>query len=129
MKEFAITENHLFLKVYKSKKKVVGRYAVVYTLPDLKSKKLKKENPRKEFINRIGFAVSKKLGGAVERNRAKRVMRAAFRAATADRPLRGGNLIVISPRFSILGAKSTDLCPELCSAFEALGLYAKTDKE
>lgn len=129
MKEIAITENHLFTKVYKSKKKVVGKYVVVYILNDLKAKKLKRENPEKKFVNRIGFTVSKKLGGAVQRNRAKRVMRAAFRAAKAEGKLRGGNLIVISPRFAILGAKSTDVSPEIRAAFSSLGLYEATRAE
>ena len=120
MKEIAIKENHLYGKTYKSGKRFVGRYVAVYTLRDLKAKKLRAANPEKEFVNRLGISVSKKVGGAVVRNRAKRVIRAAYRDHK-DGLLRG-NLIVISARGAIVGVKSTEVRRELGIAFQKLGL-------
>ena len=120
MKETAITENHLYNKTYTRGKKFVGRYVAVYVLKDLAARRLKAANPQKEYINRLGITVTKKLGGAVCRNRAKRVIRAAYREASAD--IRRGFLIVISARGAIIGKKSTDVARELKKAFAELGM-------
>ena len=74
MKNIASTENHLYKKAYAGGKKAGGKLTVVYVLKDKKAYVLKKANPQKEYINRIGITVSKKIGGAVQRNRAKRVV-------------------------------------------------------
>ena len=121
MKEIAIKENHLYGKTYKSGKRFVGKYVAVYALRDLKAKRLRAANPEKEFVNRLGLSVSKKIGGAVVRNRAKRVIRAAY-GDVRDRLLRG-NLIVISARGAIVGVKSTQVSRELETAFQKLGLF------
>ncbi|MBO7249648.1 MAG: ribonuclease P protein component [Clostridia bacterium] len=120
MKETAITENHLYNKTYTRGKKFVGRYVAVYVLKDLAARRLKAANPQKEYINRLGITVTKKLGGAVCRNRAKRVIRAAYREASAD--IKRGFLIVISARGAIIGKKSTDVARELKKAFAELGM-------
>ena len=52
MKYRAITENHLYNKAYRKGKKVAARNVVVYVLPDRHAWRLKKENPKKEKINR-----------------------------------------------------------------------------
>ncbi|MBQ3791773.1 MAG: ribonuclease P protein component, partial [Clostridia bacterium] len=49
-------------------------------------------------VNRLGISASKKIGGAVERNRAKRVIREAYRQIDAEKTLKKGWLIVISAR-------------------------------
>ena len=120
MKEIAIKENHLYGKTYKSGKRFVGKYVAVYTLRDLKAKQLRAANPQKEFVNRVGLSVSKKIGGAVERNRAKRIIRAAYRELREG--LKRGNLIVISARGAIVGAKSPQITRELEAAFRNLEL-------
>ena len=122
MKEIAIKENHLYGKTYKSGKRFVGKTVAVYVLRDLKAKKLRAANPEKKFINRLGISVSKKVGGAVVRNRAKRIIRAAYRTVSGE--LACGNLIVISARGAIVGQKSTDVCRELEIAFRKLGLLS-----
>ena len=121
MKNLAIKEHHLYNKAYKKGRSYVGKLVTVYVLRDLTAEKLKKANPEKKYVNRIGLAVSKKLGGAVARNRAKRLIRAGFDVAKAN--LRGGNLIVIGARVAILGKKSTQVAEELCEAFNVLKLY------
>lgn len=120
MKNVAIKEHHLYDKTFRRGKRSVGKYVAVYILRDLKAEKLKKAHPQKIYVNRLGLSVSKKLGGAVERNRAKRVIRAAYDSVKSE--LKTGNLIVISPRSAIASAKSTDVTRELRNAFGELGL-------
>ena len=126
MKEIAIKENHLYGKTYKSGKRFVGRTVAVYVLRDLKAKQLRAANPEKKFVNRLGISVSKKVGGAVVRNRSKRIIRAAYRELR-DR-IACGNLIVISARGAIVGKKSTDVSRELETAFGKLGLLSPETK-
>ncbi len=121
MKNLAIKEHHLYNKAYKKGRSYVGRLVTVYVLRDFTAEKLKKANPEKKYVNRVGLSVSKKLGGAVARNRAKRLIRAGFDAVKPS--LRGGNLIVIGARVAILGKKSTQVAEELREAFKVLGLY------
>ena len=122
MKNVAIKEHHLYDKTFRRGKRSVGKYVAVYILRDLKAEKLKNAHPQKIYVNRLGLSVSKKLGGAVERNRAKRVIRAAYDSVKAE--LKTGNLIVISPRSAIVSAKSTDVARELIRAFGELGLLS-----
>lgn len=56
--------------------------------------------PRKPGPPRLGIAATKKLGGAVERNRAKRVVREIFRQHSNPSDLD----IVVIPRRSLLTA-------------------------
>ena len=120
MKEIAIKENHLYNKTYTRGKRFVGRYVAVYVLRDLAAKRLKKANPMGEYVNRLGLSVSKKIGGAVVRNRSKRIIREAYRRYKSS--LKAGNLIVISARTAIVGKKSADIERELGKAFYELRL-------
>ena len=124
MKSIAIRENHLYNKTYRKGKSYVGKFVAVYVLRDLAAERLAKANPQKEKINRLGLSVSKKLGGAVARNRAKRVIRAAY--DTVKTELKTGNLIVISARVALLSKKSTDVARELRNAFSQLGMLSHT---
>ena len=127
MKNIAIREHHLYNKAFSKGKRFVGKYIAVYVLRDLSAERLRREHPQKIYVNRLGLSVSKKLGGAVSRNRAKRLMRAGYDAVKSE--LRTGNLIVISPRVSILSAKSTDVANELAEGFAQLGLYNRRTGE
>ena len=122
MKNIAIKEHHLYNKTYNRGKSFVGKAVAVYVLRDLAAGKLKNAHPQKLYVNRVGLSVSKKLGGAVVRNRAKRIIRAAFDSVKKD--LKTGNLIVISARFGIKGKKSTDIENELRQAFLKLEMFA-----
>ncbi len=123
MKEFAIKENHLFVKAYQGGKRYVTDTVTVYVLKDLKAGRLRKENPQKEFLNRIGFTATTKLGHAVVRNRAKRVMRAAYRNIISDKPIKTGNLIVITARDKIREACSDQVQRDMNRAFNKLELF------
>ena len=122
MKPIAITENHLYKKAYLSGKKAGGRFAVIYVLKDKKAFVLKKQNPQKQYINRIGIAVSKKIGGAVERNRAKRVIRAAFAMAEKESEIKKGFLIVISAREAATRCTSAEVYAEMKKQLQRLGM-------
>ena len=123
MKEFAIKENHLFVKAYQGGKRYVTETVTVYVLKDLKAGRLRRENPNKEFLNRIGFTATTKLGHAVVRNRAKRVMRQAYREIISQRPIKTGNLIVISARDKIKEANTAAVKKDLSRAIGKLELY------
>lgn len=121
MKNIAIKENHLYNKAYKRGRSFVGKLVAVYILKDYGAKRIMEQNPQKQYLNRLGLAVSKKLGGAVTRNRAKRVIRAAYDSLKDE--LKTGNLIVISARFAILGKKSQDVEKELRIGFKELDAF------
>ena len=132
MKNIAIRENHLYNKTYRRGKNYVGKLVAVYVLKDYAANKIAKANPEKKYLNRVGISVSKKLGCAVVRNRAKRIVRAAY--DTVKNELKTGNLIVISVRTAATKKKSTDVALELRTAFESLQMLAdskntKTDNQ
>ena len=127
MKNIAIKENHLFVKSYRKGERYIGRCISVYILRDYAAKRLCKENPQKEIVNRLGIAVNKKVGGAVQRNRAKRIIRAAYDELKGD--LKRGYLIVISAREDINGKKSTDVSNELSTAFGKLGMLTSSSQK
>ncbi len=127
MKNIAIREHHLYNKAFAKGKRQVGKYVAVYVLRDLSAKRIMNAHPEKKYVNRLGLSVSKKLGGAVQRNRAKRVVRAAY--DTLKNELYTGNLIVISPRVAVLDAKSTQVAAELRYAFSQLGLLKQNESE
>ena len=125
MKNVAIRENHLYGKTYKKGKSYVGKLVAVYVLKDLAAARLAKANPEKKYINRIGLSVSKKLGGAVVRNRSKRIVRAAYDTLKSD--VKTGYLIVIGVRAAATKKKSTDVAVELRKAFTALDMLRESE--
>lgn len=122
MKFPAIKEHHLYNKAYRSGKHFFGKYICVYVLKDLHAGKLKKEHPQKIVVNRLGLSVSKKVGGAVRRNRAKRIIRAAY--ARHSEKLKKGFLIVVSAKPEIVGMTSRDIAKEMKYAFKKLEMFA-----
>jgi len=74
---------------------------------------------------RIGFTASKKVGGAVERNRAKRRLRAAA-AATLPLLAREGHDYVLIARTATLSRRFDELLRDLSKALTAA--HAAMDK-
>ena len=125
MKNVAVKENHLYNKAYAKGKRFFGRYVRVYILKDLKAKKIMLENPQKEYVNRLGISATKKTGGAVVRNRIKRIIREAYRAVDKDGLLYHGYLVIISAKPEAAEVKSTDIERELRYAFGKLDMIRK----
>lgn len=122
MKETAICENHLYSKAYRNGKRCDTLTVTVYILPDRHASLLARRHPQKIRINRLGITVSKKLGTAVERNRAKRVIRHGYREVAGTCELHVGYLIVIVARSAALVARSTDVAKDIHTAFDRLGM-------
>jgi len=123
MKFKAICENHLYSKAYAKGKRAVTSALAVYVLPDYKAKALAKAHPEKKTVNRIGLTTSTKLGGAVVRSRARRIMREGLRLLEKEKTLKVGFLIVIAARGRATSLKSTDIKKELDIAFTKLGMF------
>ena len=127
MKNVAVKENHLYNKAYTKGKRFFGRYVRVYVLKDLKAKKIMLANPEKEYLNRLGISVSKKNGGAVVRNRIKRIIREGYRAIERDDILYTGYLVIIAAKNEAADAKSTEVERELRYAFRKLDMIKKKE--
>ena len=121
MKYTTIKEHHLYDKAFRKGARWSGRYVSVFILRDYAAKRLMLANPQKKYYNRFGVSVSKKVGGAVQRSRVKRILRAGYRAVEPE--LKTGYLVVVSPRVGILEAKSTDIERELRRGFSKLEMF------
>lgn len=87
-----INSNKDFVTLYKKGKFVSGKNCVVY---------FRKNNKK---INRLGISTSKKIGNAVERSRARRVIRAAYCENEQNFPI--GYDIIITARQGTTQCKS-----------------------
>ena len=68
---------------------------------------------------RVGFTVSKALGGAVQRNRIRRRLREAVRLSGFSTGVAAD--VVINPKRSALAADFGDLQGEIVKAFQVIG--------
>jgi ribonuclease P protein component len=73
-----------FERVYRHGRSVANRHLVLYTFPNASA-----ERPR------LGLSVSRKVGGAVERNKVKRLLREVFSQAESEL-LMGQDLVVVA---------------------------------
>ncbi|MBQ3077621.1 MAG: ribonuclease P protein component [Clostridia bacterium] len=83
MQAIPLNRNNDFRRLYKRGRSLVDKNVVLYF-----------QRNRLGF-NRVGFTVGKKVGGAVQRNRAKRLMRESFRLIEPQLP-KGYDFVLVS---------------------------------
>ena len=91
-----LNDNKDFLALYKKGRYAASKYSVIYVRPNGRP------------FNRLGITAGKKVGNAVCRNRAKRLIRLAYRNAEVSLPV--GMDIVIVARSAICSIKSQEYC-------------------
>jgi ribonuclease P protein component len=82
-----------FQQVYERGARIRGRFSTLFLLPN------------KLSIGRLGIAATRKLGGAVQRNRAKRLIREVFRRNNRA----AGFDVVVVPKRELLDASLSTL--------------------
>jgi ribonuclease P protein component len=73
-----------FERVYRHGRSAANRHLVLYAFPNVATREA-----------RLGLSVSRKVGGAVERNRVKRLLREAFTRASGGR-IEGQDVVVVA---------------------------------
>ena len=91
-----LNDNKDFLTLYKKGRYAASKYSVIYVRPNGRP------------FNRLGITAGKKVGNAVCRNRAKRLIRLAYRNAEVSLPV--GMDIVIVARSRLCEVKSQEYC-------------------
>ena len=122
MKFFAIKQNYLYQRTFKTGARKSSRTVTVFVLKDKYASSLEKQNPLKKPLNRIGISVSKKVGDAVHRNRAKRVIREAYRQIDKSFEVKKGYLIVIVPKTECTVRKEGDVYRDMLYCFSSLDM-------
>ena len=115
MKSEKIVLNKDFKRVYGRGQSYVSPVLVSYVLKN-KTGKL-----------RYGITTGKKIGGAVERNRARRVIAAAFRDCAQNIECSGVDIVFVA-RTRTVSSKSTDLTQVMKKHFISSGLWSDTQK-
>ena len=72
-------------------------------------------------ICRVGITTSKKIGNAVERNRSRRIIRAAYQSIFSQYSLKGNYDIVFVARTKTKYLKSTDIEKAMLSCLKEVG--------
>ena len=110
-KSRVIRDNREFRRVYSSGKCYAGSVLVTYVL-------------RSSIPGfRIGITTSKKIGGAVDRNRARRVIRAALSKVSPD--IKSGYFIVFVARKRTCFVKSDVVLQEMEKQLQKAGMISK----
>lgn len=107
----ALCENRCYTRMYRNAKSYVTKPVVVYYTRN------------KLSINRLGITTGKKLGVAVKRNRARRIIRETYRFFEKDLSI-GWDFIFVA-RSRLLVMKTNELIPFVEEAFKKCGALKK----
>lgn len=107
-----LTRSAEFERVYRQGRSCANRFLVLYTFP----------NPSVEEP-RVGLSVSRRVGGAVQRNRVKRLLREAV--ASSRERLNGGCDVVVVARPEVLKLAEAEGLAGVSAALEELIAKAK----
>ena len=113
--ELTLRKQSDFSRVYKQGKSRGSRFAVI----------LYRRNGLK--FTRTAFVASKKVGNSVQRNRARRLMRAAYRAVELN--VKKGYDIIFVARASIKGCKEPEVERQLKKTLEGAGILTGNSNE
>lgn len=106
--------NHIFRRLYASQG-AANSYLVLYA------------RPNRTGGNRVGITVSKKLGGAVVRNRIRRRLREVYRL-NEDAFSRGWDIVVVA-RTRAITARFDNLTQAYLALAEKMGLLSNKESE
>lgn len=110
-----LNDNKDFLRLYKKGRYVAGSSCVIYYFRN------------RLPYNRMGITAGKKLGGAVQRNRAKRLIRQAYRETETLFPV-GFDLVIVA-RAAILNEKCPSVTAFLRSCAKRINKQEKSDNK
>ena len=113
--ELTLRKQSDFSRVYKQGKSRGGRFAVI----------LYKRNGLK--FTRTAFVASKKVGNSVNRNRSRRLMRAAYRAIEPN--VKRGYDIIFVARAAITECRETEVERQLRKTLEGAGILTGSSNE
>lgn len=108
----SVKQSSVFSRAYRSGQSVAEEHIVVYAL--------KRRKKGESMPSCLGLTVSKKFGRAVDRSRARRILREAYRPFLNALPC-GYDIIVVA-RYALRGSKMNDAYVDMASAFTKLGL-------
>lgn len=106
----SLNQNRDFLRLYKRGSSIVSKNIVLYY------------RKNKEERNRLGITVSKRIGKAVIRNRAKRIIKESYR--NLEPSMKNGYDMVIVARTAINGKKMWEILESLEKSLKKAGIYS-----
>ena len=103
--------NKDFLRLYHRGKSCAKPALVVYSMKN------------RVGVCRAGITTSKKIGNAVQRNRSRRIIRAAYQTILKDNVIKGSWDFVFVARTKTTHLKSTQVERAMREAFRELGVF------
>lgn len=111
MRAHSLRRTSEFRRAFHEGKTAAGKYVVVHAVPNGLE------------IVRVGFPVGKKMGGAVKRNRIKRLLREAVRLSGAM-PNQGYDFVIVPRRrMTSPDLRCTEVLADLDRVLEQLGAH------